>query len=299
MKSFHRVFIGLGTNLGNRKQHLAEAVQQVSMHIGTIIKPSGLYETPAWGLIEQPDFLNQVLEVQTHLSPQEVLSKLLAIEQEMGRIRTQKWGPRLIDLDILFYDDLVLDKPNLKIPHPYIQERAFVLEPLFEIAPDFIHPVFKKTSAELLRKLQLVEQIKVRKVTKEDELSIYQFICLLEKESLDYQQFAKIFNENIQDKNHYYLIAEIENTAIGFISFHTQNLLHHCGRVGEIQEFFVVQNFRNFGVGKMLISKIDEYVKEQKLVSYEVTTNKKRIENIEIYQRLGFTLSHNKFTKKV
>lgn len=139
-------------------------------------------------------------------------------------------------------------------------------------------------------------KIQIRKIQNQDLNFIYKSICELENEELDFQVFTAIFNENLSNPNNLYLIAENENEALGFISFHTQNLLHHCGRVGEIQEFFIHQNHRGKGVGRQLIEKIKKYAEEHKLKSIEVTTNRRRVENVLIYENLGFTLSHNKFT---
>ena len=138
--------------------------------------------------------------------------------------------------------------------------------------------------------------LEIKKVKTQDLDFVYKSICELENEELDFEVFAAIFNENIANPNNLYLVAENENQGLGFISFHTQNLLHHCGRVGEIQEFFINENHRGKGVGRQLIEKIIEYAEEHKLKSIEVTTNKRRVENVMIYENLGFTLSHNKFT---
>lgn len=139
-------------------------------------------------------------------------------------------------------------------------------------------------------------KLQIRKIETKDLDFIYKSICELENEELDFQVFTEIFNENLSNPNNLYLIAENEDEALGFISFHTQNLLHHCGRVGEIQEFFIHQNHRGKGVGRQLIEKIKRYAEEHKLKSIEVTTNRRRVENVLIYENLGFTLSHNKFT---
>lgn len=139
-------------------------------------------------------------------------------------------------------------------------------------------------------------KFKIRKVQSQDLDFVYKSICELENEELDFELFAAIFNQNIPNPNNLYLIAENENEEIGFISFHTQNLLHHCGRVGEIQEFFINENHRGKGIGRQLVEKILQYAEEHKLKSIEVTTNKRRVENVLIYENLGFTLSHNKFT---
>jgi PhnO protein len=138
--------------------------------------------------------------------------------------------------------------------------------------------------------------IGIRKVGNQDLDFVYKSICELENEELDFEVFAAIFNENIANPYNFYLIAENENEGVGFISFHTQNLLHHCGRVGEVQEFFINENHRGKGIGRQLIEKIMQYAEENKLKSIEVTTNRRRVQNVLIYENLGFTLSHNKFT---
>ncbi|AXB55647.1 GNAT family N-acetyltransferase [Flavobacterium fluviale] len=139
-------------------------------------------------------------------------------------------------------------------------------------------------------------KVNIRKVENHDFDFVYKAICELENEVLDFKVFEEIFNENISNPKNLYLIAENENEGLGFISFHTQNLLHHCGLVGEIQEFFIHQKYRGQGVGHLLINEIKNFAVQNDLKSIEVTTNKKRIENVAIYENLGFTLSHNKFT---
>ena len=139
-------------------------------------------------------------------------------------------------------------------------------------------------------------QINIRKVEKQDLGFVYKAICELENEVLDFEVFERIFNENISNLQNLYLIAENESEGLGFISFHTQNLLHHCGLVGEIQEFFIHQKYRGKGVGRLLINEIKNFAEQHNLKSIEVTTNKRRVENVAIYENLGFNLSHNKFT---
>nr|WP_294788275.1 GNAT family N-acetyltransferase [uncultured Flavobacterium sp.] len=136
----------------------------------------------------------------------------------------------------------------------------------------------------------------IRKIQNQDLNFVYESICKLENEVFDFQIFREIFNSNISNPNNIYLIAEDENESLGFISFHTQNLLHHCGLVGEIQEFFIDKNHRGKGVGRKLVEEILKYAEENNVKSIEVTTNKKRVENVMIYENLGFILSHNKFT---
>lgn len=139
-------------------------------------------------------------------------------------------------------------------------------------------------------------KVQIRKVEKQDLDFVYKAICELENEILNFEVFKEIFNENISNSKNLYLIAKNEKEGVGFISFHTQNLLHHCGLVGEIQEFFIHKNYRGQGIGRQLINKILHYANQNNLKSVEVTTNKRRVENVEIYENLGFTLSHNKFT---
>jgi 2-amino-4-hydroxy-6-hydroxymethyldihydropteridine diphosphokinase len=143
-------YIGLGSNLGDRKRHLNEAVRQLARLPGSaVLKVSRFYETAPVGGPPQGRFLNAALALETTLPPQELLAELQRIETALGRRREVKWGPRTLDLDILLYDRLVLDSPSLKIPHPLMHERLFVLDPLAEIAPDAPHPVLRKPLRQL------------------------------------------------------------------------------------------------------------------------------------------------------
>jgi len=143
------VFLLLGSNLGNRQLFLVNAAEAIEREVGNIINRSSVYETQSWGKANLPDYLNQVLLVQTSLPAREVLERVLAIEKSMGRERVEKWGSRTIDIDILFYGDEVINESGLIVPHPYLHQRRFVLEPLAEIAPQHIHPVLNKSILQL------------------------------------------------------------------------------------------------------------------------------------------------------
>lgn len=158
----HDIFLLLGTNVGNRTLNLDAAKKAIS-RISQIVNQSSLYKTAAWGNTDQPDFYNQVIEINTALEPEALLDKILFIEADLGRIRKEKWGPRIIDIDILFYEERVVQKEHLIIPHPGIPSRKFVLKPLVEIAPLFTHPLLKKTTTTLLHECQ--DDLTVEKVS--------------------------------------------------------------------------------------------------------------------------------------
>ena len=147
-------YIGIGSNLGNREKNCYRAIELLEKRGVVVKKRSSVYETEPWGVPDQPQFMNMVLEVETELEPYELLRELKAIEKEMGRRKTFKWGPRFIDFDILLFDSLFLRDNSLQIPHPLMHERAFVLKPLCEIAPEKIHPLLKARMCDLLEKLQ-------------------------------------------------------------------------------------------------------------------------------------------------
>jgi 2-amino-4-hydroxy-6-hydroxymethyldihydropteridine diphosphokinase len=143
------VYLLIGGNLGDRWQNLADCRDLLESQIGEVDMQSRIYETAAWGKVDQNDFLNQVLVIRTMLDPQSVLKKIHSIEQYLGRVRHEHWGERLIDIDILFYNDDIVNSPLLKIPHPQIPFRKFTLTPLMEIAPELVHPLLHKTIWQL------------------------------------------------------------------------------------------------------------------------------------------------------
>ena len=145
-----KVWIALGSNMGEGRENLDLAIKMMNERGVLVEKVSNYIETEPYGYTEQDNFVNAVCITETKLSPRELLEVLLKIELDMGRVRIIKWGPRLIDLDILFYEDLIIDEEDFKVPHIEIQKRSFVLEPMNEISPDKIHPVFKKTVHQLL-----------------------------------------------------------------------------------------------------------------------------------------------------
>lgn len=147
----NKAYLLTGGNLGDRQSNLSQAKNMIEQECGRATNASSLYETAAWGNSDQPSFLNQALEIATRLSASQLLRKILAIEKMMGRIRKEKYGPRIIDIDILLFNTEIFDLPNLKVPHPELQNRRFALLPLTEIAPDLIHPLLNKSIVQLLK----------------------------------------------------------------------------------------------------------------------------------------------------
>jgi 2-amino-4-hydroxy-6-hydroxymethyldihydropteridine diphosphokinase len=148
MKMNHTVYLSLGSNLGKRAANLKEAISSLPPQM-EIKARSKVYETPPWGYTDQPNFLNQVVKVNTYVEPEPLLKHLKRLEVALGRKESFQYGPRLIDIDILFYDTLVLETPVLVLPHPQVHKRGFVLLPMMDIAPDLVHPVLEKSIREL------------------------------------------------------------------------------------------------------------------------------------------------------
>jgi 2-amino-4-hydroxy-6-hydroxymethyldihydropteridine diphosphokinase len=146
------VYLALGTNLGDRAANLRVALAALPPAV-TVLESSPVYETPPWGVTDQPAFLNMVIQGKTRLAPLNLLKHLKLLETQLGRLPSIRYGPRKIDLDLLFYDDILLNTPALTIPHPRLHERAFVLVPLADLAPGLLHPVFGKTVQQLLAEL--------------------------------------------------------------------------------------------------------------------------------------------------
>ena len=150
-----RYFLGIGSNIGNKQEYVDSAIDILKNTKSIELKRvSEMYITKAWGKTDQDDFLNCAVEIESYEQPEDLLKITQKIEQDLGRERHEKWGPRTIDIDILFCDGEIIYTDDLKIPHPYVQDRKFVLEPLNDFAEFFIHPVFHKTLKQLLDELE-------------------------------------------------------------------------------------------------------------------------------------------------
>ena len=156
-------YLLIGGNLGNRQENLATARFLIGKHCGQITRESSIYETAPWGKSDQPGFLNQALEVNTELNARQLIRRILKVEKIMGRVRREKMGPRIIDIDILLFNNEIQDIPFLKLPHPEMQYRRFVLIPLSEIAPEIVHPVLNKNISQLLH--DCADELDVKKIT--------------------------------------------------------------------------------------------------------------------------------------
>ncbi len=159
----HTTYLLLGTNLGDRLGHLIASKEAIEEQVGHIVATSAVYETAAWGVAGQPAYLNQVLQISTQFGPFELLHRTQAIEKKLGRTRVTKWESRIIDIDLLFFDQEVIHSAELDIPHPYLHQRRFTLEPLNEIAGHLVHPVLHKSVNNLLH--ALTDDLKVAKLT--------------------------------------------------------------------------------------------------------------------------------------
>ncbi len=145
----HICYLSLGSNLGKKQGNLERALQEIKKDVGEVLRISSIYETEAWGIVSQDNFFNIIAEVSTPFFPLDVIKKLLAIESKLGRIRNKKWESRIIDIDIIFYENYLISTDNLTIPHPFLEKRNFVLEPLNELIPEFIHPRLRKSIRQL------------------------------------------------------------------------------------------------------------------------------------------------------
>lgn len=158
----NKAYLLTGGNMGSRKENLAIAKTLINAHCGNISKASSLYETAAWGNKDQPAFLNQALELETELNARQLMRRLLKIEKQMGRVRKEKYGPRIIDIDMLFFNDEIQNTALLTVPHPEVQNRRFALLPLAEIAANKTHPILKKSIAQLLA--ECGDKLEVKKI---------------------------------------------------------------------------------------------------------------------------------------
>jgi len=155
------VFLLLGSNLGDRLVCLRYGIAEIERHLGLVVRRSQIYETAPWGKTDQPNYLNQAVQIETQLSSSDLLNKMLDIEKSLGRTREEKWAARTLDIDLIYFGNQIIQTPHLIVPHPRIAERRFVLTPLAEISSDFIHPVLKKTNTTLLKECSDGSSVKI------------------------------------------------------------------------------------------------------------------------------------------
>ncbi|CBZ02704.1 2-amino-4-hydroxy-6-hydroxymethyldihydropteridine diphosphokinase [Clostridium botulinum] len=150
----HTAYVAFGSNIGEKESYIKRALEKIEERGIEIIKVSSIYETEPYGVLDQDSFLNGVVKIETNLTPENLIGELLNIEKQLDRVRERRWGPRTIDLDIIFYDDLIINEKDLVIPHKDMENREFVLKPLCDIDENFIHPVLKKSVRELYDRLK-------------------------------------------------------------------------------------------------------------------------------------------------
>ncbi|RHW61366.1 2-amino-4-hydroxy-6-hydroxymethyldihydropteridine diphosphokinase [Clostridium botulinum] len=150
----HTAYVAFGSNIGEKENYIKKALEKIEERKMKIIKVSPIYETEPYGVLDQDSFLNGVVKIETNLTPEDLIGELLNIEEQLDRVRERRWGPRTIDLDIIFYDDLIINEKDLVIPHKDMENREFVLKPLCDIDENFIHPVLKKSVRELYDRLK-------------------------------------------------------------------------------------------------------------------------------------------------
>ena len=153
------IFLQIGSNIGNRYSNLLRCLENIELSIGKIIKKSKIYVSECWGVENQRDYLNMVVAIKAIQKPTEVLKNILIIENDMGRVRKKKWDSRIIDIDIIFYENLSINQNGLVIPHPRMQSRHFVLIPMCDLNPDFIHPILGLKTSKLLDELEIRNDI--------------------------------------------------------------------------------------------------------------------------------------------
>ena len=297
------LYLSLGTNLGDRHANLQKATELIHLHIGKVVAHATPIETQPVGFTSENAFLNSALAVETSLTPQEILEKTQAIEREMGRTQKSQDGiyhDRIIDIDILLYDDLVIQSDTLTIPHPWIYDRLFVLEPLAEIASHLKLPLYNQTVGELLatRKRCYIKPLTAKMCTREMTVRINALLDQLSSnhKSITTSSLQALCQENNPDSTIYLLFTSTSHCPIAMATLSVCHLL--TGTKAWIEDVVVDENYRSQGFARILLHHLIYQAHCADADTINLTSRPTRIAANKLYQSMGFDMRETNVYKK-